>query len=71
MQEARVCLGGVSPRPYRAGAAEKALVGKKADEATAKAAAEAALAEAEPMSMNAYKVDLAKAVLKRAILQSA
>jgi xanthine dehydrogenase YagS FAD-binding subunit len=70
VQEARVCLGGVSPRPYRAEAAEKALVGKKADEATAKAAAEAALADAEPMSMNAYKVDLAKAVLKRAIVQS-
>jgi xanthine dehydrogenase YagS FAD-binding subunit len=71
VQEARVCLGGVSPRPYRAEAAEKALVGKKADEAAAKAAAEAALADAEPMSMNAYKVDLAKAVLKRAIMQSA
>jgi len=71
VREARVCLGGVSPRPYRAEAAEKALVGKKADEATAKAAAEAALADAEPMSMNAYKVDLAKAVLKRAITQSA
>ncbi|HYB73292.1 MAG TPA: FAD binding domain-containing protein [Candidatus Sulfotelmatobacter sp.] len=70
VQEARVCLGGVSPRPYRAEAAEKALVGKKVDEATAKAAAEAALADAKPMTMNAYKVDLAKAVLKRAILES-
>ncbi len=71
VQEARVCLGGVSPRPYRAEAAEKALVGKKADEATAKSAAEAALADAKPMTMNAFKVDLAKAVLKRAIMQSA
>ncbi len=71
VQEARVCLGGVSPRPYRAEKAEKALLGKRLEEGTAKAAAEAALADAEPMSMNAYKVDLAKAVLKRAIIQSA
>jgi xanthine dehydrogenase YagS FAD-binding subunit len=71
VRECRICLGGVSPRPYRSEAAEKALIGKKADEATVKAAAEAALADADPMSMNAYKVDLAKAVLKRAIMQSA
>jgi xanthine dehydrogenase YagS FAD-binding subunit len=71
VRECRICLGGVSSRPYRSEAAEKALIGKKADEATAKAAAEAALAPAEPMSMNAYKVDLAKAILRRAIMQSA
>ena len=68
---ARVVMGAVAPVPWRAQAAEQALAGKTIDERTAAQAAEAALTGARPMSQNAYKVQVAKTVVKRAILQAA
>ncbi|MCW5968755.1 MAG: FAD binding domain-containing protein [Blastocatellales bacterium] len=68
---ARIALGHVAPVPWRAGAAESALVGKAVTEQTAAAAAEAALADAKPLSRNAYKVQLARVAVKRAILAAA
>jgi xanthine dehydrogenase YagS FAD-binding subunit len=68
---ARVVMGAVAPVPWRAQAAEKALVGKTIDENVAAAAAEAALTGNRPMSQNAYKVQVAKTAVKRAILQAA
>jgi xanthine dehydrogenase YagS FAD-binding subunit len=68
---ARVVLGAVAPIPWRSKAAEAALAGKPLNEQTAAAAGEAAVAEAKPMSGNAYKVQIAKTSVKRAILRAA
>ena len=68
---ARVVLGAVAPIPWRSKAAEAALVGKSLNEATAIAAGEAAVSEAKPMSGNAYKVQIAKTAVKRAIMNAA
>jgi xanthine dehydrogenase YagS FAD-binding subunit len=68
---ARVVLGAVAPVPWRSKPAEDALAGKPLDEATAAAAGEAAVSEAKPMSGNAYKVQIAKTAVKRAIMQAA
>jgi xanthine dehydrogenase YagS FAD-binding subunit len=71
VQTARVVMGAVAPIPWRAPAAEAALVGRQVTEAVAAAAAEAALKGAKPMSGNAYKVQVAKTAVKRALLQAA
>ena len=71
IQSARVVLGAVAPIPWRSKAAEAALAGKPLNEQTAIAAGEAAVAEAKPMSGNAYKVQIAKTAVKRAIMNAA
>jgi len=71
VRTARVVLGAVAPIPWRTQAAEKALVGKTITEETADAAAEAALQGAMPLAENAYKIDVAKTAVKRAILRAA
>jgi len=71
IQSARVVLGAVAPIPWRSKAAEAALAGKPLNEQTAAAAGEAAVAEAKPMSGNAYKVQIAKTAVKRAIMRAA
>ena len=71
VQSARVVMGAVAPIPWRSPAAEQALVGKAINEGTAAAAADAALKDARPLSQNAYKVDVAKVAVKRAILRAA
>jgi xanthine dehydrogenase YagS FAD-binding subunit len=68
--DARIALGAVAPGPVRASGAEKMLVGGPVNEKAAAAAGEAALAGAKPLSMNAYKIEIAKTLVKRAILQS-
>ena len=68
---ARVVLGAVAPVPWRSEDAERALVGKPLDEATAAAAAEAAVRSAQPLSRNGYKVQITKTAVKRSILRAA
>jgi xanthine dehydrogenase YagS FAD-binding subunit len=68
---ARVVLGAVAPVPWRSKPAEAALAGKPLTQETAAAAGEAAISEAKPMSGNAYKVQIARAVVKRAVLSAA
>jgi xanthine dehydrogenase YagS FAD-binding subunit len=68
---ARVVMGAVAPVPWRSKEAEQALAGKTVTPETAAAAAEAALAKAEPLSQNAYKVQVARTAVERAILQAA
>jgi len=68
--DARIALGAVAAGPVRATKAEKILVGRPVDETAAADAAEAALAGAKPLSMNAYKIEIAKTLVKRAILES-
>jgi xanthine dehydrogenase YagS FAD-binding subunit len=71
VKAARVVMGAVAPVPWRSQAAEAALAGKAITEQTAAAAADAALRDAKPMSQNAYKIQVAKTALKRAILNAA
>lgn len=68
---ARIVLGHVAPVPWLAADAAKALAGKTVTEETAAAAAKAALAGATPLSQNAYKVQLARVAVKRALLEAA
>jgi xanthine dehydrogenase YagS FAD-binding subunit len=71
IQSARVVLGAVAPVPWRSKPAEEALTGKPLNEAAAAAAGEAAVSEAAPMSGNAYKVQIAKTAVKRAVMNAA
>ena len=71
VSDARVVLGAVAPIPWRSPEAEAALKGQAVSEATAMKAAEAALASATPMTQNAYKVQVARTAVKRAILHAA
>ena len=68
--DARIALGAVAAGPVRATKAEEILAGKPVDEKAAADAAEEALAGAKPLNMNAYKIEIAKILVKRAILQS-
>jgi xanthine dehydrogenase YagS FAD-binding subunit len=70
VRQARIGLGGVATRPWRAHAAEAALQGKPLDEATARAAAEAAFDGAVSHGGNAFKVELGRRTLVRALLQA-
>jgi len=71
VDDSRIYMSGVAPTPVRATAAEQAIKGKKIDEALAKQAADQALLRARPMSENAYKVDVAKSIIRDALLQAA
>jgi xanthine dehydrogenase YagS FAD-binding subunit len=71
IQSARVVLGAVAPVPWRSEDAEKALAGKPLNEQTAAEAGEAAVRAAKPLSGNAYKIQITKTAVKRAILNAA
>jgi len=71
VKSARVVMGAVAPIPWRAPAAERVLAGKTVTEAIAIEAANAALAGARPMTGNAYKIQIAKTAVKRAIMAAA
>ncbi len=63
----RVALGGVGTKPWRSVEAERVLHGRKADDATFREAANAALHGAVPQSGNGFKVELAKRCLTHAL----
>ncbi|MGD9139302.1 MAG: FAD binding domain-containing protein [Desulfobacterales bacterium] len=65
---ARICLNAVYVKPYRAVKAEKHMIGKEINESHAAKAAEAVVADAQPLGDNTYMVELAKIIIKRAIL---
>ncbi len=67
---ARIVMGAVAPVPWRVPAAERVLVGRSLSEATALEAATAAVAGARAMSGNAYKIQIARTAVKRAILRA-
>lgn len=68
VSQARIVLGGVAPIPYRSIEAEDTVTRRVITEAIAETAAEAAVSKAIPLSMNAYKLPITKALVKRAIL---
>ena len=71
IRQARVVLGSVAHKPWRSAEAEAVLVGQRADEATFKRAAEAALRDARPLEHNAYKVELGQRSVARALMRAA
>jgi xanthine dehydrogenase YagS FAD-binding subunit len=70
VENARICLNAVYVKPYRALKAEEAIKGKALDETSAEAAGDAAVSDAKPLHDNAYMVQAAKILVKRAILAS-
>ena len=66
--DARIVLGGIAPIPYRATTAEDLVKGKAIDTAAAEAAGIEAVKRAIPQSKNRYKVQIAKTMVKRALL---
>jgi xanthine dehydrogenase YagS FAD-binding subunit len=70
-RSARIVLGGVAPIPWRVPAAERLLVGQRVTPELAAEVAEAALAGANPLRNNAYKVPLTKTIVRRTVLELA
>lgn len=71
VSEANIVLGHVAPTPWYSLDAAKAIIGRVVNVETARAAGEAAVASATPLSDNAYKVQLARTAVQRAILLAA
>jgi len=69
--DVRIALGGVAPAPWRATRAEAALRGVPVTEESAAQAAEAELAQAEPLRDNGYKVQVARNLITRTLLELA
>jgi xanthine dehydrogenase YagS FAD-binding subunit len=61
----------VAPIPWRSREAEEVLKGKPFTEALALEAADAAVKSARPMTQNAYKVQVARATVQRALIKAA
>jgi xanthine dehydrogenase YagS FAD-binding subunit len=70
ISQARIALGGVAHKPWRTTAAETFLRGKPATEENFKQAAELAMQDAKPLEHNAYKIQLAKLAIARALMQA-
>ena len=67
-RSARIVLGGVAPIPWRVSEAERLLAGQRlTPELTAKVA-EAAVAGANPLAKNRYKVPLTREIVQRTVL---
>lgn len=67
LAHARLCLGGVAPKPWRTPKAEAALVGAAINDATIASVRTTALEDAEPLAENGYKVPLTQGLLTRAL----
>ena len=71
IRSARVVLGGVAPIPWILPAVEARLTGHRLDDATLTAAGELAIADAKPLSQNAYKLPLIRTLVRRALAKLA
>ncbi|OWJ69122.1 FAD binding domain-containing protein [Inquilinus limosus] len=71
IREARLALGGVAAKPWRARAAETILADARPGAAAFRQAAQAALADARPSGDNAYKIELTRRVVVRALTLAA
>lgn len=71
VRTARIALGGVATKPWRATEAEAILAGQTLKEQSAERAAAAAFTEAIGRGDNAYKIELGRRTLVRALLQAA
>jgi len=70
VRKVHIALGGVAHKPWRATKAEALLAGKKADENTLRAAADAELQSARGYRDNAFKIELAKRCIVRGVLSA-
>ena len=70
VRQARVVLGSVAHKPWRSREAEAALAGQPLTDASFRRAAEAALRDARPLAHNAFKVELAKRAIVRALMRA-
>jgi xanthine dehydrogenase YagS FAD-binding subunit len=68
IRQARLVLGGVAPVPRRSPSAEAVLEGQRPSPDLASHAAAAALANAQPLTHNAFKVEIGRALVERAIM---
>jgi xanthine dehydrogenase YagS FAD-binding subunit len=66
--DVRLALGGVGTKPWRARRAERSLLGRPAAEASFAEAAQEELAAAAPRPLNAFKVELARRAIVRALV---
>jgi xanthine dehydrogenase YagS FAD-binding subunit len=71
IHSARIALGGVAHKPWRSKEAEQSLAGKAPTPENFRAAAEQAVAGAKPLQHNAFKVELAKRAIVRALSEAA
>jgi xanthine dehydrogenase YagS FAD-binding subunit len=71
VKEARLALGGVAPKPWRKAEAEAALRGEAADRTAFTRAAEVLLRDSRGFAHNAFKIDLARRAIERALMQAA
>jgi xanthine dehydrogenase YagS FAD-binding subunit len=70
IRQARIVMGHVAPTPWVAHEAQEAIVGKPLNEETAELAGKIALSQVTPLSGNGYKVQIAKATVKRSLLKA-
>ena len=70
-KKASIAMGVAAPTPLRSAAAEAILTGKTIDEATARAAAAAAMKDATPLSQNGFKTQLFQTAIYRTVLLAA
>ena len=71
IREARLALGGVAAKPWRARASEHLLAGSRPDSGGFRRAAEAAVTDAKPSGENSFKIELARRILVRALTLAA
>ena len=67
--DARIALGAIAPGPIRATRAEQSVIGQPIDVNRAKEAALLALEGTQPLSQNTYKVEIAKTLVKRSLVE--
>ena len=68
-RDARIVLGGVAPIPWRVPEAEAVLRGQQITAELAQQSADAALEDAQPLAKNGYKVTMARALVRRSVLE--
>jgi xanthine dehydrogenase YagS FAD-binding subunit len=71
IKDARLALGGVAHKPWRDASAEAALAGQSADASTFTRVANIVLRDAKGFEHNAFKIDLARRAIVRALTQAA
>ncbi len=71
VRDGRVVLGGAAPVPWRSREAEGAVIGRSITPDTARKAAAAAMAHAEPLAQNDYKIPLFKGLIEEELLKLA
>jgi xanthine dehydrogenase YagS FAD-binding subunit len=70
VKDVRIVLGGVAPIPWRVPDAEKFVIGKELTNDVLQEAGKIALARAEPLQNNAYKIPLTQTLVRRALAKA-